>query len=396
MASADWRTADSELKAALEAATPQQRQVAATTGLQLTAKTPMIVAAAQLREALRVDLRLPPRGPVSDESIQLVNQLWVGSGGVVVPRTREEADGWIEYLFLKRRRTALRALAPMAGDVVATSGGEHAEITSIGGNGRLYFRGGMGSGAWPDQVSMVARATDKSPSGNAARKKALNAASMGRPASAWSIARGHELRAFSVDDHVTDSQLLQLESVLDGAGDERPIQSFLENNPALLGMLAQRSERYVLSQKRLGSQFVPDFVVGDVDSLGIHWFVVELEAPNVPVYLKDGSTLGAQARKGVKQIDDWREWLVSNVAYARQSPSDNGLGLFDIRGDAQALVLVGRRSSLITKNEAARQQLRSHGIHVHTYDWLLDSIRGAIQYSGPSAGNPFTVGRTVP
>lgn len=396
MAFSDWRDADTELAAALDVASPRQRSVAAAIGVQVAARTPKIVAAARLREALRSDLGLLARGPVTDESLQLIRQLWVGTKKPVAPKTREETDGWIEYLFLKRRLTALRKLAPVAGDVIATSAGDYAMIASIGGNGRLYFKGGMGSGAWPDQVTIVARESDKSSAGSAARKKAFSAASLGRPASAWSLARRQELRVFAVDDEVTDSQLLQLESVIDSAGDERPIQAFLQSNPALLGMLVQRSERYVLSQKRLGNQFIPDFIIGDVDSLGIHWSVVELEAPNVPMYQKDGKTFGAQSRKGVNQVNDWREWLVSNVAYARQSLSDNGLGLFDIRGDAPALVLVGRRSSLVTKSEAARLQLRSRGIHVHTYDWLLDSIRGAMQFSGPSAGNPFTIGRAAP
>src|SRR6185295_14479495 len=141
-------------------------------------------------------------------------------------------------------------------------------------------------------------------------------------------------------------------------------------------------------------EFVPDFIVGDVDSMGINWLLVELETPNAPLYLKDEKTLSAQTRKGIDQVIQWRDWLIANVAYARQPRRENGLGLFDIRGDARALVLVGRRSLLLRKSDAARHELReSSNIHVHTYDWLLESIRGAMEFSGPSALNPYAFGR---
>ena len=37
-------------------------------------------------------------------------------------------------------------------------------------------------------------------------------------------------------------------------------------------------------------------------------------------------------------------------------------------------------------------QLRdSENIHIHTYDWLLDQLRGALAFSGPSRLNPYLI-----
>jgi hypothetical protein len=108
------------------------------------------------------------------------------------------------------------------------------------------------------------------------------------------------------------------------------------------------------------------------------------------MFIGDGKTLGRQARKGVDQILEWKEWLQSNSAYARKSRSDHGLGLFDIRTDAPGLVLVGRRSQLTNSSDAVRNHLRTSNIHVHTYDWLIESLRGSLEFSGPAAANPFT------
>jgi len=396
MSASNWRDAVKALTEAIEPISPTQKKIAVLAGVSISDTTPRIVSAAKLRLALSRELHL--RGPLEarDDSVEWIARLWPGPNPPISPDTQEEANAWIEYLFLLRRRASLLELCPNEGDIVATPDGVYAEVSSIGENGRLYFKGGGGFGAWPDQVSVVARVDDESDSAANARTHARNAASSRRSASSWSSARQQDLIEFQVKEYVTSVEISQLETVIDSAEDERPIQRHLEANPHLLTILLQRSERYLLPQKRLGSEFVPDFIVGDVDSMGINWLLVELETPNAPLYLKDEKTLSAQTRKGIDQVIQWRDWLIANVAYARQPRRENGLGLFDIRGDARALVLVGRRSLLLRKSDAARHELReSSNIHVHTYDWLLESIRGAMEFSGPSALNPYAFGRDV-
>lgn len=187
------------------------------------------------------------------------------------------------------------------------------------------------------------------------------------------------------------SDLLSLEQVIETARDERPVQKFLQENPALLTLLVRGTDCFVIPQKRLGAEYVPDFVVAFVDSAGIHWHLVELESPRARMFTKDGKSFGKECRKGINQLADWKQWLDDNVAYARKPQGENGLGLFDIRNDAPGIVLVGRRSTLTNKNEALRNQQQAANVMVHTYDWLIESLRGSLDFSGPAGANPFAI-----
>ncbi len=393
MKAENWRQVAQRLKEATKCVTEQQRKIAALAGISIGRRVPKIVAAAQLQGALANELHLPVQGAAQDYALALIERLWSRATSPASPKTQEEANAWIEHLYLLKRRAALLNLHPEPGDIVVTQNGGHAELSSIGTNGRIYFTGGHGRGAWPDNVTIVARASDTSPSANEARRKAQNAASTSGRAIEWSYARDQDLRDFRVMNKPAQSDLLSLEDVIESAKDERPIQKFLQENPAVLALLVRRSDCFVIPQKRLGSQYVPDFVVGDVDSAGIHWHLVELESPRAPMFTRDGKAIAKEARKGIDQIADWREWLDSNVAYARQRQSENGLGLFDIRSDAPGLVLVGRRATLSNANEALRNQLRTSNIILHTYDWLIESLQGSLDFPGPPASNPFAIRR---
>jgi hypothetical protein len=208
------------------------------------------------------------------------------------------------------------------------------------------------------------------------------------------MARSQDLSEFSAANLVSEDDITELETLITTADDERPIQKFLEEHGYLLTALLGGNERYCLSQKRLGGEYVPDFIIGDVDSLGIRWVLIELETPRSGIYLKGGLLLDEKARKGMSQIMDWRNWLSSNIAYARQRRSENGLGLFDIREKSDALVLVGRRSQMPNTSDAQRHEYRqSNNIQIHSYDWLLEILRGAIGHRGPPASNPYLIPR---
>jgi Domain of unknown function (DUF4263) len=174
--------------------------------------------------------------------------------------------------------------------------------------------------------------------------------------------------------------------------EERLIQRFLEQHPYVLSVLVSGQETYCIPRKRLGAEYVPDFVIGAVDSLGIHWVFVELETPQSSIYLKNDHQLGAEARKGVNQIMEWRGWITDNLAYARQRPSENGLGLFDIRPNSAAVVLVGRRLRLMGNKESVRHELKElNGIHLHSYDWLIEALTYSLDYSDLPSTNRYLI-----
>jgi hypothetical protein len=390
-----WCEADKELAAATGSATPKQQELGEFAGRSVSPSMPRIVAAAMLRLALAEELNLSAPRPISDRYKARLQILQQSSDPSISPQTEEEAEAWVTYLRLVRRRESLAKLKLHEGDIVQTKDGEVAEVSSIGQDGRVFFRGGRGFGSWPDLISVVARRDEHSDSATEARRQAKNVATRRNASSGWSSAKSQDLSEFTTENIVSEDDIAELEAVITTSDDERPIQKFLEENRHLLTALLGGNDRYCLPQKRLGGEYVPDFIIGDADSLGIRWVLVELETPKSGIYLKDGSLLDAQARKGISQVIDWRNWLSNNIAYARERRLKNGLGLFDIRERADAVVLVGRRSKMPETKDAQRHEYRqSNSIQIHSYDWLLETLRGAIQHQGPPSSNPHLIPRS--
>ncbi len=388
MAFRTWREVDAILAVATEPASTKQQQLGKLADVPISRHTPRIVAAAMLRIALNEELALPAARPVSEWLISRLRILHQTSDPPISPQTEEEAEAWVTHLRLIARRESLSNLQVCEGDIVETKDGEVALVSSIGRDGRVYFKGGRGFGSWPDLVSIVSRRDDQSQS---ARRQAENTASRHSTSSQWSMARHKDLIEFATDRSVCEEDIAELETIIASSKDERPIQKFLEENGHLLTALLGGNYRYCLPQKRLGAEFVPDFIIGDIDSLGIRWVLIELETPMSGIYLKNGRGLDKAARNGVDQILDWRNWLSDNTAYARQRRSENGLGLFDIRESIDALVLVGGRSKKPETKDAKRQEHRQANIEIHSYDWLVDRLRGIIRHQGPPASNPYLI-----
>ena|ERR1700682_311771 len=174
------------------------------------------------------------------------------------------------------------------------------------------------------------------------------------------ITLGRDPAAETIDD---------FERVLDDAPDERSLQTFLASFPALLGPLAPiGGDVWCLDRPRLGSEFVPDFLLVSITSVGFRWSMVELESPNERALTKAGLPAKKLA-EALKQIRDWRTWLTDNVAYARGE-----LGLKDIEANCPAYVVIGRRGSLDPKQAKIYRALSSDGISVMSYDRLLDQM----------------------
>lgn len=349
--------------------TARQRVLARVANIQIPRDTPRLVAAALLRVALREEMDPHPRSDTTEE------------------------EQWAQraHDYIVQRIVAHEKLRLVSGDLVLLADKTPAEVSSIGKDGRVYFKGGAGFGAWPDRIKKIVRRGDTSSRAMRLKAAAENEASKRMKRRGWSEARATELEKWFVTTPLHETQVQAFEDVIDSAMDERPIQKFIAENPQILASLLGGNERYCIPLKRLGDRYVPDFVLGSVDSLGIRWHFVELETPRSGIYTGRGEGLDKFARKGSDQITDWRKWVAENLAHARGRRSDGGLGLFDIEGHAPGFVIVGRRDRMPSSvSESIRLEQRNrNNTEIHSYDWLLERLSGSLLYSGVPALSPY-------
>lgn len=389
----DWKPAVTELSGLVRNASADQLSLAATIKLPLSPELPWLVAGARLRVALASELAVHVQLLPTDYQASLLQDLSRDlRTSRPMPGSRTEAEAWIRYLYLKRRLRALRRLKPVSGDVVRDRldpPEEVSEISSVGTDGRLYFRGGR-TRAWPDRVEMLARASDRSAQAEDLRKRARNLAAARSTNRDWSLARASALRRYEVPEGIDSGDLEALRQVIDDASNEAPIQRLIQERPRLLASLVRGPQRYVIPKAPMGLSHVTDFLLATVDSIGVRWILVELETPCSGIGLKTKNDFDEVTRTGLSQIREWREWLQNNLANAQQPRERGGLGLFDIRPQADGLVLVGRRAFLQPAAEQLRAQVHEKDhIVVHTYDWLAEQLRGVLAYAGPPATNPY-------
>src|SRR6185437_1062162 len=109
---------------------------------------------------------------------------------------------------------------------------------------------------------------------------AAGASPFRRPTRADALQDDDLAAAFVWWDDISETDVATYRKVLDGARDERPLQRHLASEPILLIQhLRGGHGRWVLSQKRLGSEYVPDFVIGERSSGGFEWQFAELQSP---------------------------------------------------------------------------------------------------------------------
>ena len=154
-------------------------------------------------------------------------------------------------------------------------------------------------------------------------------------------------------------------------GTERDIQRVIDNYPRLLTHRLTCEMGWVIPQKRLGSEYVTDFLVSEELSPGFYWLAVELKSPRVQMFTKAGDP-SRYLVHAIRQIQDWRAWLEHNQAYAARPREEDGLGLVDISPRLPGLILIGRRCDTRREtNNLRRQLMADHRIEIRSYDSLV-------------------------
>lgn len=177
-------------------------------------------------------------------------------------------------------------------------------------------------------------------------------------------------------DDISCEDIKMLETTTESAKREEDIQIMLTEKPILIVQhLGGGHGRWVLPKKKLGAEYVTDFIIGERHSFGFDWVAVELESPTARMFTAKGDPT-KELTHAIRQIQDWRSWLKSNRDYATRVRNKKGLGLTDIDSNVPGLILIGRRQMVdASTDELRRQMVQDLNITIHTYDFLVDSAR---------------------
>jgi len=192
--------------------------------------------------------------------------------------------------------------------------------------------------------------------------------------------RSNELKDYFVNwDDISQKDVNKLIKKLETSSNESEMQKFFEENPIfLIQQLRGGHGRWVISKKRLGSEFIIDFLIGESHSFGYDWVAIELESPKAKMFNKNGD-LNKALNHAIRQIQDWRSWLTRNQDYAERSIAQNGLGLININPNLEGLIIIGRESDIDNNtNDRRRQYVSTLNIKIHTYDWLVRIFQGRL------------------
>jgi hypothetical protein len=380
-----WQDAVTALCVHLRLVTDLQRGLAQFLGISIGENVPALVAAELLKVALVEPLNLPNPRLTSDYQYDYLLDLASECDLKPPPRhpSYQVSSAWIRWFLGKRTLIHLGRVQPAPGDIVRVAGKRHVRtslVSSISRDGRVNLRG-LDGGVYPHQIEIVARAyaTDAA---NAELRESINRRLREEARIKPDFADHHlrHLEPYLVKTPRSDDSIEELIHEIETSVDERGPQKVIEENPALLAALVSASLGvWVIPQKRLGAEFVTDFMLAYRDSAGMHWIAVELESPTAAQLLQNGNP-AKELRTAEQQIHSWRDWLESNLDYARRPPSENGLGLVHVRSKVPGLIIIGRVSRQLTGYPivANRLKLENH-IDIHSYDWLVreaQTLRG--------------------
>ncbi|WP_405875672.1 DUF4263 domain-containing protein [Streptomyces xanthophaeus] len=161
-----------------------------------------------------------------------------------------------------------------------------------------------------------------------------------------------------------------LEDALDTAASESDMQVLLERHPSLLAATVKGNHgTWVLRQVRLGSAYVPDFLMASEASAGVGRHLVELESPKARLTNPGNQRESPTLRAALHQIHDWREWLSENLPAAQKKWPG-------ITPQSRGLIIMGREDPT-DRAEGIRDRIsRESRIEIRTYDWLIRAAEG--------------------
>lgn len=168
---------------------------------------------------------------------------------------------------------------------------------------------------------------------------------------------------------------------------ERDILKFVAEHSAycLVASVSQNfsfghHDMYLFKEFPLSTNFVCDYLVVGKNSHGYHLIFVEIEKPFGEITTKNGE-FGTTIRKGIKQVDDWDEWLDANFHSLRSTfekylkPGQTlprELSVLD-KSRINYVVIAGRRNDFNDRTYIQKRKLaRQKNIHLLHFDNLIE------------------------
>jgi len=179
--------------------------------------------------------------------------------------------------------------------------------------------------------------------------------------------------------------------LLDSEKNEREILNFINQNYyyGIIGSLFLTEfnfghhDSYIFKEFELSSSFRVDYLLIGKNSHGYHFIFVELESPSGTITKNDGS-FGSTLRKGIKQVQDWDEWLESNFISLsssfdkyRNTRKDLPKEFFKLdKTKLNYVVVAGRRKDFNEKTRREKRNiLKYQNIKILHYDNLVDNFK---------------------
>ena len=139
---------------------------------------------------------------------------------------------------------------------------------------------------------------------------------------------------------------------------------------------------FAFKEFELPPNFLVDYLLVGKNSGGFEFIFIELENPYGQITNNDGE-FGTTIRKGIKQVNDWDNWLESNYSSLRLV-YDKYIGNLEQlprefheldKSRLHYVVIAGRRKDFTKKTyQLKRRLLKSNNILLLHYDNLFDSV----------------------
>lgn len=157
MAYHDWHEPVRLLVESNGPATQEQHGLARLLSLPLGATEPRKIASARLEDRVEPAIHGRIVSEATERQIAFLQEVSPADANHAV-MSKRVASAWIDYYLAQRTVAALKRLQPRRGDQLVMLNEDPLEnrrcytVSSVGANGRIYFMGGGGAGAWPSRL----------------------------------------------------------------------------------------------------------------------------------------------------------------------------------------------------------------------------------------------------